>query len=221
LSKNDDATKTEVKSTADYPIIKKSPKTKKLSQEMYKLVSHATAYRIGGEQIVRHSIGVIVEGMTACPCAQDMMRSRAEKSLMELVTSNIVTENTIKEILRSIPMPTHNQRARAELSIDLPHESIRIEANDMINLVEMCFSSPIYEVLKRPDEELVVYTAHLKPQFVEDCVREIVAKCIERFPDLPDDALIRARVESFESIHRHNAVAQCSVYVEELRESKF
>ena len=32
-------------------------------------------------------------------------------------------------------------------------------------------SSPVYELLKRPDELFVVEHAHLQPRFVEDSVR--------------------------------------------------
>ena len=35
-------------------------------------------------------------------------------------------------------------------------------------------SSPVYELLKRPDENAVVANAHENPMFVEDCVRNMV-----------------------------------------------
>jgi hypothetical protein len=40
-----------------------------------------------------------------------------------------------------------------------------------VELVEASMSSPIYELLKRPDELFVVEHAHLQPRFVEDSVR--------------------------------------------------
>ena len=70
------------------------------------------------------------------------------------------------------------------------------------------FSSPTYEVLKRSDEAKVVLQAHLEPKFVEDVVRTILAKVLERYPDLPDETLVTARSESEESIHKHNAFAE-------------
>ena len=40
-------------------------------------------------------------------------------------------------------------------------------------------SSPIYELLKRPDELFVVEHAHLQPRFVEDSVRVALKETLE------------------------------------------
>ena len=69
-------------------------------------------------------------------------------------------------------------------------------------------SSPISELLKRPDENAVVMRAHKNPVFVEDCVRTMNEKIVEEFSYLPDDTLITTRQENQESIHRHNAYAE-------------
>ena len=69
-------------------------------------------------------------------------------------------------------------------------------------------SSEIYELMKRPDELAVVEKAHAQPRFVEDCVREMIRRVVEAFPDLSDDAFVMARQENLETIHRHNVVAE-------------
>lgn len=94
----------------------------------------------------------------------------------------------------------HNQRAYAK---------IEIEANEMVWLEELAdfadasASTPLYGLLKRPDEKYVTEHAYENPRFVEDAVREIVLR-------LEGDKRIswyRAEVESMESIHNHNAFA--------------
>ena len=43
-------------------------------------------------------------------------------------------------------------------------------------------SSPVYELLKRPDELFVVEHAHLQPRFVEDSVRFALKGLLEATP---------------------------------------
>ena len=69
-------------------------------------------------------------------------------------------------------------------------------------------SSEIYELMKRSDEVEVVEKAHLRPRFVEDCVREMIRMAVERFAHLGDDAYVSARQENLETIHKHNVVAE-------------
>ena len=43
-------------------------------------------------------------------------------------------------------------------------------------------SSPVYELLKRPDELFVVEHAHLQPRFVEDSVRFALSETLAALP---------------------------------------
>ena len=79
-------------------------------------------------------------------------------------------------------------------------------------------SSPVCELLKRPDENATVMNAHQKPVFVEDCVRNMMEKIVNKYADFPDDTLITARQENQESIHRHNAFAEKVTTLGELKE---
>ena len=78
-------------------------------------------------------------------------------------------------------------------------------------------SSPVYELLKRPDELFVVEHAHLQPRFVEDAVRHALAATLEQHPELADDDFVSARQLNLETIHRHDVVAERSGTVGELR----
>jgi GTP cyclohydrolase IV len=78
-------------------------------------------------------------------------------------------------------------------------------------------SSPVYELLKRPDELFVVEHAHLQPRFVEDSVRIALQSVLERYAELDDADFLLARQLNFETIHSHDVVAERHGTVGELR----
>ena len=79
-------------------------------------------------------------------------------------------------------------------------------------------SSPIYELLKRPDELFVVEHAHLQPRFVEDSVRYALSATLDRYPELADGDFVHSRQVNLETIHRHDVLAERSSTVGELRD---
>jgi GTP cyclohydrolase IB len=94
----------------------------------------------------------------------------------------------------------HNQRGLVTLSVRF-HQPIWIE--DLIEIVEASASSPLYSLLKRPDEKYVTEAAYDNPVFVEDLVRSVAQK-------VSGHKLIKwfkVEAENFESIHNHNAWA--------------
>ncbi|MDG2124646.1 MAG: GTP cyclohydrolase FolE2, partial [Verrucomicrobiales bacterium] len=64
----------------------------------------------------------------------------------------------------------HNQRGVVTYSVRFD-EPIWIE--DLVDLVEASASSPLYSLLKRPDEKAVTEAAYDNPVFVEDVVRNV------------------------------------------------
>ncbi len=98
------------------------------------------------------------------------------------------------------------------------NESAAVEADDLIDIINDSFSSPTFELLKRDDEAAVVINAHRNPRFVEDMVRIVLKKIVDKYPALPDDVEITVRSESEESIHKHNAFAERTATMAELRD---
>ena len=142
-------------------------------------------------------IGVEVIGMTACPCGQQT-----------------VTE--MLEIKSEHPVMTHNQRNVCTLMVYMP-ENVSVEADDLIDLVEASFSSPTFELLKRPDEGQVIINAHSNTKFVEDVVRSVLDNFVNKFKDLPDEVYVDVISDSEESIHKHDAFAEREATLGELR----
>mgnify|MGYP005835056993 CR=1 FL=1 len=187
----------EVRMVADYFMERPGPSGRR-NLECFKLMARAISRNGDG---LKKMVGVEVIGMTACPCAMETVR--------EQYCGNVTLEGML-------PVISHNQRNVSSLMVEVPEE-LDVEANDLIDIVEASFSSPTYEVLKRSDEAKVVLQAHQEPKFVEDVVRTVLAKVVERFPDLPDEALVTVRSESQESIHKHNAFAERVTTLGEIR----
>ncbi len=202
LQKHEYANKSEVNISSDYFLEKQLPSGVK-SLESYKLIATAKAQR--GKDINKKKIGVEVIGMNACPCAMETIREFFSEDHPQF-----------KKELKDIPIITHNQRNITTIMIEVPSNYL-IEADDLIYIVEDSMSSPTYEILKRSDEGKIVYGAHTKPRFVEDVVREILTRILEKYKDLPDDVEVTVRSESEESIHKHNAYAERVTTLGELR----
>jgi len=202
LRRHEYATTSEVWASADYFLERTSPWGRR-SLEPYRIVAKATARR-GPPVEVHRAIGVEVVGMTACPCAMETIRA-------ELGTPPVEAGGLADDL----PVITHNQRNRTTLVVDV--DGADVDADDLIGIVEGSMSAPTYALLKRPDEARLVRQAHEHPKFVEDVVRDVLAAVLARYPGLPDRAWVSVKSESEESIHKHNAFAERTTTVGELR----
>jgi GTP cyclohydrolase IV len=201
IRERQDGLRAEVSVAARYPETVSTPETGQSTQEIYTLFGTAVA----SERGLRTLRGVQAQGMTACPCAQEMVAGLARERLAE----QGFDADEIDRVIESVPIATHNQRGIGTLHVGCPEGwSIDIDARDLLHIVEQSMSSEIYELMKRPDELAVVEKAHSQPRFVEDCVREMVRRVTAAFPDLHEDAFVMARQENLETIHRHNVVAE-------------
>jgi GTP cyclohydrolase I/GTP cyclohydrolase-4 len=191
------ACRAEVRIVTRYPRQKTTPVTGLATQELVTLIGIAAA----SEAASRRVVGVEATGITACPCAQGLVRGSAAERLLEAGFE----EGDVERILELIPLATHNQRGRGTLYVGT---TAAVNAEQLADIVERSMSSPIYSLLKRPDELFVVEHAHLQPRFVEDVVRHALAETVERYPALADDDFLLARQVNFETIHDHDVVAE-------------
>jgi GTP cyclohydrolase-4 len=196
-----DAIRADVRVRADFGLERWTPVSGKRTEELYTLVgiAHADQHR------TRRLIGVEAEGMTACPCAQLMVR---EHSLRELEAAGFTTADA-NRALDALPVATHNQRGRGSVLIGTEGAfSEHLRAEDLVEIVESSMSSETYDLLKRPDEFFIVNKAHHNPKFVEDVVRGILARSLDVYADFPDDTFVSATQVNYESIHKHDAFAE-------------
>ena len=141
------------------PARARTPVTGLPTQELVSLIGIAAAS--GAHTAAGRGRG---DGINACPCAQGLVRERAAERLGEAGFDGL----DVERILELVPFATHNQRGRGTLFVGTEPP---MNAEQLVRIVEGSMSSPVYELLKRPDELFVVEHAHLQPRFVEDSVR--------------------------------------------------
>lgn len=213
LEKHEYASNSEVSLETEYSQKKKTPVTKLSTQQMYTIHAGAFVWKENDKLKIRKWIGIEAEGLTVCPCAQELVREYVEQKLLDLGLSR----NLIEKIIKNIPIASHLQRGKAKFIVHIwDHE--KVDFKDLIEIVEASFSSPILELLKRPDEQQLVIKAHKNSKFAEDVIRIMLIKFLEKYGDkLSDDTFLIAQQESFESIHRHNLYAERVLTLGELK----
>ena len=178
VRKRQGGARAEVSVTARYPGDRRDPRERPANPGDLRPVRHRGRLRAG----TRTLTGVQAQGMTACPCAQEMVAGLARERLAE----RGFDAEQIDRAIEAVPIATHNQRGIGTLHIGCPEGGPAwIDAPELLRIVESSMSSEIYELMKRPDELAVVAKAHAQPRFVEDCVREMVRQVVEGYPDLP------------------------------------
>jgi GTP cyclohydrolase-4 len=200
------AFRAEVRIEAQYPLERKTPVTGLPTQEIAKLIGIAAA----SPDRVRRVVGVEAWGINACPCAQGLVHGAASERLLEAGFG----AGDVDRILELVPLATHNQRGKGTLLIGT---TVSINAEHLVGIVERSMSSPVFALMKRPDELFVVEHAHLQPRFVEDSVRYALKETLDRYDDLDDGDFVFSQQVNLETIHRHDVVAERTGTVGELR----
>jgi GTP cyclohydrolase-4 len=201
------ALRAEVRILARYPVERQTPVTGLPTQEMVSLIGLAGASTEG----TRRLVGVEATGINACPCAQGLVRERAAERLGEAGFDDL----DVERILELVPIATHNQRGRGTLFVGT---ETAVNAEELVRIVEGSMSSPVYELLKRPDELFVVEHAHLQPRFVEDSVRIALRDALAAYPGLADGDFLLSRQVNLETIHSHDVIAERYGTAAELRQ---
>jgi len=188
--------RSEVRVAARYPETVSTPESGQQTQEIYTLFGTAVA----SERGTRTLRGVQAQGMTTCPCAQELVTELAR----DRVAEQGFDAEEVERAIDAVPIATHNQRGIGTLYVGCPEAwPAEVDARDLLHIVEQSMSSEIYGLLKRPDEKFVTERAYDNPRFVEDMVRDIAT-------ELNRDKRIewyRVESENFESIHNHSAYA--------------
>jgi len=211
LDHHEYADRTEVFMRSEYMMKRETPISRTACDEVVKVHARAVARRTFRNPIVRKSIGAEVTGMTACPCAQNIMKERADHVLQNLG----VNQDQIEAFFNEVPMATHNQRGRGFLCIETDDDQ-DVDLEKIIWILKESMSAGIFELLKRGDEGAVVLAAHKNPRFVEDCVREMAKKVLAEFEYLSGDSVVTIKQTNEESIHQHDAYAERRATIAEL-----
>jgi GTP cyclohydrolase IV len=196
-----DAPRAEVTIEARFPERRPAPVSGTPTQEISTL--HAAA--VASERGTRRMVGVSAQGLTTAPHAQRVLAADARERL----TADGFSAAEIAQVLERVPVATHDQRGTGTLKLECPEDcGFVFDVPALLAIVEGAMSSEIFELMKRSDEGAVVERAHRRPRTPADCVGAMISGAVERFAELPDAAVVSARQESFETIHRHCVVAE-------------
>jgi GTP cyclohydrolase IV len=207
-----DAPRVEVTIAARFPENRPAPVSGIATQEISTLHARAVASPRG----TRTTVGVSAQGLTTAPHAQRVLADGARERLAIAGFS----ADEVDRALDHVPVATHDQRATGTLHLECPEDCPFVfDVPALLAIVEGSMSSEIFELMKRSDEGAVVERAHRRPRTPADCVAAMIAGVVERFTDLPDEAVVSARLESFETLHRHCVTAERTDTLAELRRS--
>ncbi len=191
----------------------------RIIQKSYDISSFVKAIRdISGNIDYNYFVGASAVGMTVCPCAKELSLEYAEEVVKSRKDIN-VSEEDLNKLLNLLPFSSHNQRSIGTIIIQIKDlTNHKVDVLDIIDVIEQSMSGKIQSVLKRPEEAELVRSAHLKPLFSEDVIREMAKNFILRdFPNLEDEFKVKFQIQSFESIHPHDVFAELKTTVGELK----
>jgi len=135
---------------------------------------------------------VQIEGMTCCPCSKE-----------------------ISDYHHSTQTGKGAHSQRSMVSLQIHHAALNtIWFEDLAGAIQAAYSSPVYPVLKRPDERAVTIAAYENPKFVEDVIRDVVVNLgalhLKQLGGT-ESWQCNVRVCNAESIHYHDAFASLAV----------
>lgn len=119
------------------------------------------------------SVEIIRYGMMVCPCSKEISKYGA-----------------------------HSQKCRLSAEfIEIRSDKFIFE--EIINIIDQQFSSAVYSLVKRIDEQYMTETSYINAKFSEDLVRD----CLIKLNKIDAASRIRVKITNLESIHRHNVFA--------------
>jgi GTP cyclohydrolase I len=151
---------------------------------------------------------------STCPCSAALSRQLLQQAFSTEFSENpqLSREDVEKWLLSekgSFATP-HSQRSQATAWVKLDKSMQAFPLTDLIDLVEGALKTPVQTAVKRADEQEFARLNGHNLMFCEDAARR-VKQALQGQEQYPDFWL---KVEHFESLHAHDAVAMASKGIE-------
>jgi len=174
----------------NYPVKQKSLKSDNWGWQYYPCILEANE-NDRGEVAVKMTLKY--EYSSTCPCSLSMSKQYEQ----EYAEGKTTIGNGIAT--------AHGQRSLAACQVELkPEADITIE--ELLELIRAALPTETQSLVKRIDEQAFAILNGENPMFVEHASRRLALV----FNEVSDFADWNAKVEHFESLHSHNAVAYIS-----------
>ncbi len=152
-------------------------------------------------------VGLRVLYSSTCPCSAALARQLIQDQFRQDFSSrNQVSFSEVRAWLgrqESIRATPHSQRSAARLLLRLAEQSDEFGICSLIDMSEEVLETPVQTAVKREDEQAFALRNGQNPMFCEDAARKLKGALGTR-EDVLDFWL---RVEHYESLHAHDAVA--------------
>lgn len=186
----------------DYHLRRSSLLSKKMGWKAYPIVING---QLKDDEV---SLELVVEipYSSTCPCSAALSRQLIQKAFIEKFSQQEdLDQNDIIEWLGSsegIVATPHSQRSVAEIKIKLPPAVDEFPIKPLIDLIEGTLKTPVQAAVKREDEQEFARLNAANLMFCEDAARKV--KHSLNLTDYPD---YWVRINHYESLHAHDAVA--------------
>ena len=152
-------------------------------------------------------ISLEVPYSSTCPCSAALSRQLIQQAFAERFAGqdSVALEDALAWLAtpEGVNATPHSQRSIAQVRVRLQPES-KLDISALINLIEQALQTPVQAAVKREDEQEFARLNAANLMFCEDAARRLqhaLNAADDRFADY------WARVNHYESLHPHDAVA--------------
>ena len=172
------------------------------------------------------SLQVQVDYSSTCPCSAALSRQAiAQVFKQHFSDRQDLTSTEVSQWIedQTIAFATpHSQRSTATITVQMPSSTANNTLIvDLINGIESTLKTPVQTAVKRADEQAFAELNGQNLMFCEDAARRLKDWLAHRFnnelgseftiENSPSNWRAHGRVEHFESLHKHNAVASFQI----------
>ncbi len=199
-----------VKFGFDYHIRRKSLISEKLGWKAYPVV--ISGWLKNGKLDIELELKVPYS--STCPCSAALARQLIQKSFAEQYKGeNALNKDDVLNWLgttQGIVATPHSQRSIAQVKVKLDNQTTQFPIVFLIDLIEDALQTPVQAAVKRADEQEFARLNGQNLMFCEDAARRLQHVLLPK-TEFRDFWL---RVNHYESLHAHDAVAVTTKGVE-------
>lgn len=197
-----------VKFEFDYHMRRKSLISGKLGWKAYPVI--ITGNYSHGEMDIE--LAVKVPYSSTCPCSAALSRQLIQNAFNEKFDGQISAEDVHQWLgtTEGIVATPHSQRSIAEVKVKLSNKVADFPIVDLVDVIEQALQTPVQAAVKREDEQEFARLNGQNLMFCEDAGRRI-KHALNQISGYRDFWL---RVNHYESLHAHDAVAVASKGIE-------
>ena len=193
-----------VKFEFDYHMRRRSLISGKLGWKAYPVV--ITGNLTQGELDIE--LAVKVPYSSTCPCSAALSRQLIQNAFTDKFSGQVSAEDVHQWLgtTEGIVATPHSQRSIAEVKVKLSDQVTDFPIVDLVDAIESALQTPVQAAVKREDEQEFARLNGQNLMFCEDASRRIkhALNHIEGYRDF------WLRVNHYESLHAHDAVAVAS-----------